>query len=599
MKNQSNKHIYKLNQENLINQLMKPNQTKNQYNKHMDKSHQINHINGSNQFIQMNKVSNLPSNITKSGQIKQNNGLIQPNHFNNQKNQMIKSGQSKQYNQYNKSNQGHQNTKQKQMNNQNKPLKVINNQNQANQNNHINIKQSSSKKVDQINQVQVQKKPPYKENNKKQDFHNENVTTKKSETSNISNQSTETTKKKKNTKEKESNNSNVKDNNNINSNINNKNNNKQDNKGKLKLENSRNNNITPNVIIEPHKKIDYYVNLIHEENNSSFIISCIYCLANNENIKEYLFKKYTGKSVTEIGLTYFFWRILVHLTEKDKLNYKINPFYKNIINANRTFETSNNAVDFIVFLLDKFHNEDKKINKINQEIELKEDMYNNISQYRKYLDKYENSYIFNNYAWINQKIVKCLSCKKETKTYTYYFTYDLNISSALNKSIINSKLGKNPTNHPVLYLSKCFDYALDKEMLFNVYCPSCDKKTRLERFSKIYSLSNYLIILLSGLEQKNNIRSIQENNVTIKIQDKIKIKKLDDSEIEYKINSIIYYDLNNKRYITYYFENNLWIKHDIVIKVEKSGNFLNVFNFNIIPIIIFYESTIKFNNIIK
>jgi len=580
MKNQSNKHIDKILQTNQINHLMKPNLTKNQSNKHTDKFNQINYNNGSKQSNQMYIINKQHSNyIIKSSQINPINGLTQSNHMNNQKNHMIKSGQVKYLIQHDKSNhpinQGYQKNKQNQLN-QNKPIKITNNQNII-----IKINKTSSKNVYQINQAQVQARPSTKDNNKKQDNHKENVT-KKSEKS-VSNQSTEVTRKKNNNKvAKNVNNNNIKD----------INNNKEDNKEKFKSDISRNNNVTPNKIIYPQKKIEKYVNLICE-GNSSFIISGLYCLANNEKIKEYLFKAYTGTSLKEVGITLFFWRILLHLKEKDKEVYKITKFYQNIINANKALETSNNAVDFIVFILDKFHKDNKKFKNINQEIELKEDIYNNITQYKKYLNMYENTYIFNNFAWINQKIVKCLSCKQETKTYTYYFTYDLNISSALNKCIINSKLGKKPTNKPVLCLSKCFEYSLEKEMLFNVYCPSCDKKTHLERCSKIYSLSNYLIILFSGFTQEDNIRSIRENNVNIEIEETIKIKKFDNSTIEYKINSIIYYNLSNNRYITYYFENNLWIKHDIDIKVESSNNFLKVFNIDIIPIIIFYESSIK------
>ena len=577
--NKHNIHIDKLNQMNQIKNIMQSNHMKPQPNKKINKLNQMNQNNGSIQQNHENIINNLYKKpLIKSSQIYNYRGVIQSSQMNDQNNQMVKSGQINNFNQKNKPNNFKNQIKHKKITNQkNQPIKIINNQSGHNQVNHnpnnknIQIKQSSSKN---------QKKPVIEENNIKKSYNKENME-KKSEKSNIntnSNQETQITIKK--IYKKTSDNSNI-------NNSSNKKNKKNEFKEKVILNNNINNNITPNMPISSSKKT-VYVNLINE-GNSSFIISCLYCLANSEKIKEYLLKSYKGNSITEIGITYFFWRILIHLKEKDKSEYNIESFYKNIINANKIFKTSKSAVDFLVFLLDKFHNEDKKFKKINQEIELKEDMYNNISKYKEYLKKYENSYIFNNYAWINQKIVKCLRCKHEIKTYTYYFTYDLNISSTLNKHIIKVKSNPNLNINPDLDLTKCFEYATDNEILYNVYCPSCDNKTYLERNSKIYSLSNYLIILLSGIEEENNMRLIKENNIKIKIDEKINIKKFDNSVIEYKINSIIYYDLNNKRYINYYLENKLWIKHDIDIKVENSGNFLKVFNYNIIPVIIFYE----------
>ena len=44
-----------------------------------------------------------------------------------------------------------------------------------------------------------------------------------------------------------------------------------------------------------------------------------------------------------------------------------------------------------------------------------------------------------NYAWVKEKSIKCIGCGTNQKSYSYHFTYDLNLSSAINKAIISLK----------------------------------------------------------------------------------------------------------------------------------------------------------------
>ena len=241
-------------------------------------------------------------------------------------------------------------------------------------------------------------------------------------------------------------------------------------------------------------------------------------------------------------------------------------------------------INFLIFLLEEFHEEDKKFKQIKQEFELKEEIYSNIKIFQLYLEKYENKFEFENYGWINKKKVKCLVCNKETITYSYYFTYDLNISSSINKHIIES-VSRNDKNTHYLTIRKCIDYNMGDEKLYNIYCNTCEKKTNLERKNLIYSTQDNLIILLTGIEHRNIIDLMKENDVIIKV-DRI----LEINNRKFSIISIIYYDVKYNKYFNYCYQKNIWIKcTDIDIKEEKSDEFLNKASIDIVPVVIFYS----------
>ena len=342
------------------------------------------------------------------------------------------------------------------------------------------------------------------------------------------------------------------------------------------------NNQTPN---QP-KNIEYVK--LSREDKTFYINSTLYCLANNEKISKYLFDIYKNENLenSQRLITFLFWRVIFHLNMKDTIEYSLEKFYKYITSYNPVFKdiNSKNLVGFLIFLLEQFHEEDKKFRKMNKKIELKEESYSNDKEFQNYLKICEDTFVYNNYGWVNEKKVKCLVCNKETITYSYFFTYDLNISSAINKYIIKISSG-NKENLQDLTIRKCLDYNAEQERLYNVYCKSCDKKTNLERQNLIHLLSDNIIILLSGIEQRDIIDLIKENNINIKVDKNLVIKTK-----QYRINSIIYYDVNNKKYLNYCYKKNKWIKYTYVdIKEEINEDFLNKADINVVPVVIFYS----------
>ena len=278
------------------------------------------------------------------------------------------------------------------------------------------------------------------------------------------------------------------------------------------------------------------------------------------------------------------------------MEYRIECFYKNITKVNNFFINNINAIYFIVFFLQQLHEEDKQIKNIKIFSKLNDNIYSNITNFKKYLNKEENTFIYNNYSWINEKTITCLGCKHITKIYSYFFTFDLNIDLVLNKYVVNLR-DKGILNKkiPPLTIQQCINYRKDKEILYNVYCASCDKKINLIRSSKIYSSSNYFIILLSDIEKK--IQLFYDNDIKIQINKEIYLETTQDinetnNRSLYKINSIIYYDLKCNRYISYCYKNNkIWTRNtSYTSKEEKTEDFLNKFDYTMVPVIIFYEA---------
>ena len=337
---------------------------------------------------------------------------------------------------------------------------------------------------------------------------------------------------------------------------------------------------------------------IQDKIESTDIISCLYCFENNEKLREYILSQYLKRDVinNENYISFFLCRIFKNFKTKAKVEYRIECFYKNITKVNNFFINNINAIYFIVFFLQQLHEEDKQIRNIKICSKLNDNIYSNITNFKKYLNKEENTFIYNNYSWINEKTITCLGCKHITKIYSYFFTFDLNIDLVLNKYVVNLR-DKGILNKkiPPLTIQQCINYRKDKEILYNVYCASCDKKINLIRSSKIYSSSNYFIILLSDIEKK--IQLFYDNDIKIQINKEIYLETTQDinetnNRSLYKINSIIYYDLKCNRYISYCYKNNkIWTRNtSYTSKEEKTEDFLNKFDYTMVPVIIFYEA---------
>ena len=118
------------------------------------------------------------------------------------------------------------------------------------------------------------------------------------------------------------------------------------------------NNQTPN---QP-KNIEYVK--LSREDKTFYINSTLYCLANNEKISKYLFDIYKNETLenSQRLITFLFWRVIFHLNMKDTIEYSLEKFYKYITSYNPVFKdiNSKNLVGFLIFLLENFHEEDKK-----------------------------------------------------------------------------------------------------------------------------------------------------------------------------------------------------------------------------------------------
>ena len=125
-----------------------------------------------------------------------------------------------------------------------------------------------------------------------------------------------------------------------------------------------------------------------------------------------------------------------------------------------------------------------------------------------------------------------------------------------------------------LTIRQLIKFNSENERLYNVYCSKCGQKCLKERESLIYSSSQYLIVLFSDIEKNSTIEDNTKNNNI------------------YEINSIIFYDADSKKYISYLKRDTFkdWmIMSEISNKIENREDFLNVVDYKLIPVAIFYN----------
>lgn len=336
--------------------------------------------------------------------------------------------------------------------------------------------------------------------------------------------------------------------------------------------------------------------------NSTYMSCVLQCLANIKSIAKYYLKELDTikKKLIEMPLSYAFSRTIFHLYPYPQntlqKSYYLSSFYKMTLLLNPFYQgkSTKNAVDFLVFLLDTLHNEDKTLPKYNNNNEKLENN-RDFKEYIKYLSRNENSIIFTDFGWVSQKIRKCDMCNSEAINYRQFFTFDLDIDESLNKTILK--------NQRELSIYDCIKYQFVKDKKYNVYCKNCQKKTNFEEENLISVSPNYFIFILridKIMKKKENNKNIGMN---IKVDEELNLNNLikenfNNNSPNYTIVGMVIYDLRNDRDYKAYCLNVIdknWYKYgkEKITKVEKTLNF----NLDeLIPVILFYKLKKETNN---
>ena len=332
--------------------------------------------------------------------------------------------------------------------------------------------------------------------------------------------------------------------------------------------------------------------------NTSYINVVLQCFANIKNISNDILKhlKIIESNQVKMEMTFYFSRILFHLfpsgTDYEK-KYTLQIFYNFLMTKNPIFKgkTTKSAIDFLVYFVDKLDEEYKIIGNNNTKINsiLKETEFQSIQKYLKHLlENREDTIIFRTFSWINKKVEKCWECNKECITFQKYFTYDLNIENAINKTIMQYK--------NIITIHDCIKYASENQIIYNIFCKQCNKKNNKDVKSTIYLSQNLLIFLLRGIEKKENIEDMKSNKIKIQIDKDIDISDLVEDQKNsfrnYTLHGLIYYDIDNQEYFAYCVSpiDVKWYEYiDESIRLADFNNFIGLINDKILPVILFYR----------
>lgn len=337
---------------------------------------------------------------------------------------------------------------------------------------------------------------------------------------------------------------------------------------------------------------------IDDVGNTSYMSAIIRILSNIKNLVKYYLTELNNINIylQEIPLTYAFSRIIFHLypfpQDSLKKSISIDNFYRISLLLNSSFKgtSTKNGIDYLNFLLDTLHNNDKFFRNKNNNGDNNNTIKNHdIKEYITYLDNYEKSIIFDNFAWINQKVRKCNSCGEENNSYLYYFTYDVNILNSLEKIVMDS-------NKDDINIFDCIKEQSKKKRLHNIYCFKCKNKTFFDEENIIYSSPNYFIFLIRINEEETK-NKIKESNKKIIIDKELFLKNIikgSQKNYLYELIGKVDYCFNSKEYVSSCRDliDNNWYKYENrnsqykISKIDFTDKYLN---YDVLPVIVVYK----------
>ena len=346
------------------------------------------------------------------------------------------------------------------------------------------------------------------------------------------------------------NNNNIFNNNNLMNNINNNFNNNN-------LMNNNNNNKNNNnnfIKFNRPKPISFYSKptLIGLQNIGAtcFMNSILQCLSQTKDLTNYFLDQQHWDEINnnnialrdknELQLTPAYLQLLINLWDKNNQIKYYEP--RNFMNIVEKMEPlfklgqAGDSKDFIIFLLDQFHNELKK-SLINNNSENNSDQVNQydqketLSSFFKDFQK-QTSIISDIFFGIEETTSICLYCQNnfESQGKNLPILYNYQIFNVLIFDLNDVRKMRNPNIWPntnEVSLEDCFDYN-QRTVCYTgnnrLYCKICHQNWDTNYTSKIYSCPNVLVLVLN--RGKNNMFNVKLNfEETINITKYVSLKE--------------------------------------------------------------------------
>ena len=242
-----------------------------------------------------------------------------------------------------------------------------------------------------------------------------------------------------------------------------------------------------------------------------YMNATLQCLANIRPITEYLLNKenytYLFKNFDLCQLTLQYIQVLDGLfcNESQKGSYSPNEFKKIISELNPLFEgvQANDSKDFVIFLLEVMNNELVKINNKKNNINEDEngpypkiDPSNHYKVFENFINNFKKTHcsIIGEYlCGFNKSVFICQNCIRMTFNFNLYNILIFSLEATSNYFNLSS----NNSIIPTINFDCCFKYMAKEELFQDTYCQHCGK-TGLSKYREtIFSLPQYLIIILN------------------------------------------------------------------------------------------------------
>ena len=292
---------------------------------------------------------------------------------------------------------------------------------------------------------------------------------------------------------------------------------KKDNSKNNNNKNDNTNSNENNGIIEYHE-INY--NLINEvsyrglENVGApcYMNATLLCLANIKEVTRYLLDPniycylYDNNSICPITLEYT--QVLLGLyCNESRTGFYCPKNFKNIISEyNPLFSgvKANDSKDLIIFLLGiinkelvQIHNEKKGIKNNDKENKFKQiDNSNEQEVLNNFIKDFiisHGSIIGDNLCGFQKSVFLCQSCKGKAINFNIFNFLIFSLEATSNYY----NLSNNNCMIPNINFDNCFQYLSKSETFSDTYCQKCGR-TGISQYSEvIYSMPNYLIIILN------------------------------------------------------------------------------------------------------